>query len=97
MFADVPDSLKSSATTLSVMSHQLSMSIGIAIAALILSLSAAARGAEAENLTILDFRVAIVAMAVIAGLSLVRFSMIQPDAGAEVSGHRQGANARARR
>jgi hypothetical protein len=88
MFADVPDSLKSSATTLSVMSHQLSMSVGIAIAALILSLSAAARGAEAEDLAILDFRVAIVAMAAIAGLSLLRFAMIEPAAGAEVSGHR---------
>ncbi|MGH6925406.1 MAG: MFS transporter [Propylenella sp.] len=88
MFADVPDSLKSSATTLSVMSHQLSMSVGIAIAALILSLSAAARGAEAEDLTTLDFRVAMVAMAAIAALSLVRFWTIEPTAGAEVSGHR---------
>ena len=88
MFADVPDSLKSSATTLSVMSHQLSMSIGIAIAALILSLSAAASGAEAHNLTTLDFRVAIFAMAALATASIVRFWMIEPAAGAEVSGHR---------
>jgi EmrB/QacA subfamily drug resistance transporter len=87
MFADVPDRLKSSATTLSVMSHQLSMSIGIAIAALILSFSAALRGVQAEDLTMLDFRVAILAMAAIAGLSILRFLMIEATAGAEVSGH----------
>jgi EmrB/QacA subfamily drug resistance transporter len=93
MFADVPDGLKSSATTLSVMSHQLSMSVGIAIAALVLSLSAAARGARAEDLTVLDFRIAIFAMAAIAAISILRFLMIEPAAGAEVSGHRWGDRA----
>ncbi len=87
MFADVPDRQKSSATTLSVMSHQLSMSIGIAIGALILSLSADLRGAAAGDLAVFDFRVAIVAMAALAAVSIVRFVAIDPAAGAEVSGH----------
>jgi EmrB/QacA subfamily drug resistance transporter len=88
MFADVPDGQKSSATTLSVMAHQLSMGVGIAMAALILSLSAAARGAGAGDLALLDFRVAILAMAALAALSLIRFWIMEPAAGAEVSGHR---------
>ena len=87
MFADVPDRQKSSATTLSVMSHQLSMSIGIAIGALILSLSADIRGAAAGGLTVFDFRVAIVAMAALAAVSILRFVVMDPAAGAEVSGH----------
>ena len=89
MFADVPDAQKSSATTLSVMSHQLAMSVGIAIAALILSLSATARGVDARDLSMLDFRVALIAMAVIAAISIVRFMMIKANAGEEVSGHRR--------
>jgi EmrB/QacA subfamily drug resistance transporter len=87
-FADVPDALKGSATTISSMSHQLSLSIGIAVAAMVLGLSAAARGATSEELAMADFQMAFVVMAGIAALSIVRFLMIERSAGAEVSGHR---------
>ncbi len=91
MFADVPDRLKSSAATLSSMAFQLSTSIGIAVAALILRFSAVARGADPENLTAVDFRIAILTMAAIAAVSILRFLLIPSDAGAEVSGHRRPA------
>ena len=87
-FADVPDNLKSSAATISTMSHQLSMSVGIAIAALVLSFSAGLRGAGADDLALWDFQVAFVVMAALAAASILRFALLEPAAGAEVSGHR---------
>ena len=87
-FADVPDAMKSSATTLHAMSHQLSMSVGIALAALLLSLAAVARGGRPDDLAMFDFQLALVVMAAIAAASVVRFLAIESDAGAEVSGHR---------
>jgi EmrB/QacA subfamily drug resistance transporter len=87
-FADVPDSQKSSAATISTMSHQLSMSVGIAIAALVLSFSAGLRGAGADDLALWDFQIAFVVMAALAAASILRFALLEPAAGAEVSGHR---------
>lgn len=87
MFADVPDALRSSATTFSVMAHQLAMTVGIALAALVLGLSAAARGASADMLAMRDFQLVLVALAAIAALSILRFVFIEKTAGAEVSGH----------
>jgi EmrB/QacA subfamily drug resistance transporter len=92
MFADIPDSLKSSATTLSTMVHQLGVAIGVGLAALILNVSAALReGAEAAPDSA-DFRVALAAMALIAFVSMWRFFFLDPAAGAEVSGHRPGGH-----
>jgi EmrB/QacA subfamily drug resistance transporter len=87
-FADVPDAQKSSATTISSMSHQLSMSVGIAVAALVLGLSAVTRGEGPDRLAGVDFQVAFAVMAGIAALSVLRFLLIDRTAGAEVSGHR---------
>jgi EmrB/QacA subfamily drug resistance transporter len=88
-FVDVPDHRKSSATTISAISHQLSMSIGVAVAALTLNLSAAARGAA--TLSAVDFQVALVILAALAAVSVLRFRSLDRLAGAEVSGHRRSA------
>jgi EmrB/QacA subfamily drug resistance transporter len=85
-FVDVPAERMSSASTISTISHQLSMSVGVAAAALALGLSAAARGAPG-NLTAADFRLALVLLAIVAALSLLRFRALDSRAGAEVSGH----------
>ena len=87
MFADIPDALKSSATTLSTMVHQLSVGIGVALAALILNSSAAFRHDGSALPDSVDFRVALAAMALIAFVSMWRFLFLDPAAGAEVSGH----------
>jgi hypothetical protein len=87
-FVDVPDERKSAATTISAIAHQLSMSVGIAVAALTLNLAAALRGGGAGWLAAADFRVALVALAAMAALSLLRFVALDRSAGAEVSGHR---------
>lgn len=88
MFADIPDGLKSSATTLSSMVHQLSIGIGVAVAALVLNSSASLRGGADAAPDSVDFRIALAAMALIALVSVSRFFFLDPDAGAEVSGHR---------
>lgn len=88
-FVDVPDARKSAATTISTISHQLSSSIGVAVAALTLNLSAAIRGGEANSLSAVDFRVALIIMGVLAGISVLRFRALASLAGAEVSGHRR--------
>lgn len=94
MFADIPDALKSSATTLSSMVHQLSVGIGVALAALILNLSAALRDGAGGTPETADFRIALASMALIAFVSMWRFVFLHPDAGSEVSGHRaRGHNA----
>jgi len=86
-FVDVPDNRKSSATTISAISHQLSMSVGVAVAALTLNLSAAMRGAA--TLSAFDFQVALVVLAILAAISVFRFKSIDRLTGAEVSGHRR--------
>jgi EmrB/QacA subfamily drug resistance transporter len=86
-FVDVPDNRKSSATTISAISHQLSMSVGVAVAALTLNLSAAMRGAAA--LSAFDFQVALVVLAILAAISVFRFRSLDRLTGAEVSGHRR--------
>jgi hypothetical protein len=86
-FVDVPDDRKSSATTISTISHQLSMGVGVAVASLTLSLSASLRGADSASLSSFDFRVALVVMAVLAVMSVLSFRVLDRLAGAEVSGH----------
>ena len=48
-----------------------------------------ARGASADDLTRADFRMAFVAVAVLGMLVLPSFLRLDPNAGAEVSGHRK--------
>lgn len=86
-FVDVPDAQKSSATTLSIMSHQLSMSLGVAASAMILNLGPAWRGTGREQLVTGDFRMAFLAMAVFAAGSALRFIALDRMTGAEVSGY----------
>jgi hypothetical protein len=63
------------------------MSIGVAVAALSLNLSAAMRGAP--TLSAVDFQVALVVLAVLAAISVLRFRSLDRLTGADVSGHRQ--------
>ena len=88
-FVDVPDDRKSSATTIATISHQLSSSIGVAVAALTLNLSAVIRGANSNSLSAIDFQVALVVMAILAAISVLRFRSLDSLAGAEVSGNRR--------
>ncbi|KAB0268211.1 DHA2 family efflux MFS transporter permease subunit [Microvirga brassicacearum] len=85
-YADVSHRDMSSATSLSSVAQQLSLSIGVALGAGVLEASARMRGAE--DIGAEDFAVAFWAVAALAALSSLAFLKLPPDAGAEMSGHR---------
>ncbi len=87
-FADMPPERISAASMLSSMSQQVVMGLGVAFAALVLQVSAWTRGVQHGQLAAIDFRVALVALALVASLAVLRFSRLGSDAGAEISGRR---------
>lgn len=90
-FADIPDDQRSSATTVSAMTHQLATALGVAVAALALNISLTAREGVMEALGVFDFRAAFAVIAVIAFIAILPFIFLERDAGAEVSGHRHSS------
>ncbi|RUU75339.1 DHA2 family efflux MFS transporter permease subunit [Mesorhizobium sp. M7A.F.Ca.MR.362.00.0.0] len=87
-FADIDAAQRSSAATLSSMLQQVAMLFGVAVAAAILNLSQIARDRPALDLV--DFRVAFLAIGAIGLVAALRFLVLPPGAGAEVSGHSLG-------
>ncbi|SEC65217.1 MFS transporter [Terriglobus roseus] len=81
-YADLPNNLKASGTTLTTTINQLTTSLGVAVAALALHISASLRG----GVSAFDFRVAFFVMAVFAAASMPSYFRLHPGAGAEVSG-----------
>jgi EmrB/QacA subfamily drug resistance transporter len=81
-FADLPEKLKGSGTTLQTTIQQMTTSLGVAVAALALHTSAAVHGGASA----IDFRAAFCVMAAIAALSIPSYIRMDPDAGAAVSG-----------
>lgn len=86
-FADVDANQRSSATTISSMSQQLSMVFGVAAAAGCLNLSQMWRGAPA--LGVVDFQIAYVVMGAVVIICSLQLLTLERNAGAEVSGHRR--------
>lgn len=86
-FADVDAAQRSSATTISSMSQQLSMVFGVAVAAGCLNLSQMWRGAPA--LGVIDFQIAYLLMGLIIIACSLQLLTLHRNAGAEVSGHRR--------
>jgi hypothetical protein len=73
--------------------QQVAFSLGVACAAVLLNLSVSLRGAP--RLALADFRFAFAVMAAVALVSGLWFLTLPADVGAEVSGHRRSAPARA--
>ncbi len=86
-FADVDADQRSSATTISSMSQQLSMVFGVAVAAGMLNLSQLWRGAA--SLAPIDFQIAYLLMGLIIIGCALQLLTLHRDVGAEVSGHRR--------
>jgi MFS family permease len=84
-FADVLPDQRGSASTLSSMFQQVSMGLGTACAAFLLNASRTLRGDAALGLA--DFQAAFVSVAAIALLGSALALRLEPQAGAEVSGH----------
>jgi len=87
-YADVPNSLMSSASSLSSMAQQLFLSLGVALGAMLLHMSLGAHGGG--HLSVHDFTPAFVVMGVLALLSSLLFIPLEYHAGDEVSGRRAG-------
>ena len=87
-FADISAAQRSSAATLSSMLQQISMLFGVAVAAAVLNLSQIGRGAS--ELDLVDFRIAFLMVGGIGLVAVLRFLVLPPTAGAEVSGHSPG-------
>ncbi|MER8650406.1 DHA2 family efflux MFS transporter permease subunit [Mesorhizobium sp. M0586] len=84
-FADIDAAQRNSAATLSSMLQQISMLFGVAVAAAILNLSQIVRHRPALDLV--DFRIAFLVIGAIGLVAALRFLVLPPGAGAEVSGH----------
>jgi predicted MFS family arabinose efflux permease len=87
-FADVPPRDMSYATSLTSMVQQLALSTGVALGAFVLESVSLARGHA--TLTGEDFAPAFLVIGALSALSVLFFTRLDPDAGAEMSGHRTG-------
>jgi EmrB/QacA subfamily drug resistance transporter len=87
-FADVPKSQLSSATSFSSMVTQLSMGTGVAAGAIALRLAAVLNHNPGGTPSIADFHVAFVLVSILTLLAVIDCFTLEPQAGAEVSGHR---------
>ncbi len=83
-FADLPEALKDSGTTLSATLQQVTTSLGIAVAALVLHLSSSAHGGSSA----FDFKMAFCVMAGMAAVAIPSFMRLHREAGASVTGAR---------
>jgi EmrB/QacA subfamily drug resistance transporter len=87
-YADVPDRLMSSASTLASMAQQLFLSLGVALGAMLLHVSLRASGSS--QLSTHDFTPAFLVMGFLALLSSLFFLPLEYHAGDEVSGRQRG-------
>jgi EmrB/QacA subfamily drug resistance transporter len=93
-YVDVSAEQRSAATTMMSVVQQAGFGLGVAFSTVALQVSLIARGANADALTLADFRIAFAAVAALGAVVLLHFARLAPDAGAEVSGH--GAKRRLR-
>lgn len=84
-FADVGPSERATSATLSSMTQQIAMLLGVALSVALIRASEGLRGAETTAL--IDFRLAMLAMAAIGVASALCFIKLSPETGREVSGH----------
>ena len=84
-YADLSSKDMGSATSISGVAQQLSLSIGVAIGGFVLDAAAQSRGGG--TLIAADFAPAFFVVAAISAFSVFSFWGLKPDAGAEMSGH----------
>jgi hypothetical protein len=90
-FADIPAPRMSVASSFSSMMQQISNGMGVAFAAMALNLVLVLRGGSQDDMSLGDMRVTFILEAIVTFVSAYWFSRLEPDAGAEVSGHRAAA------
>jgi MFS family permease len=90
-FADIPAPRMSAASSLSSMVQQMSNGLGVAFAAMALNFVLVLRGGSQDDMSLSDMRITFILMALVTLVSTRSFMRLEPDAGAEVSGHRAAA------
>ena len=91
-FADIPPARMSRSTTLSSTVQQMTLAIGVAFGAITLRMTSFISGTSTlAPPTVLDFRITFALVSLMAVAAIVQCLALSPDAGSEVSGHRQFA------
>jgi EmrB/QacA subfamily drug resistance transporter len=90
-FSDIPPVQMSGASTFSSTVQQLTMGMGIAVGAMALHFAMLLRGGMSGTPTVMDFRLAFVLIALIAGFGIYDCFALDRRAGAQVSGHQKVA------
>jgi EmrB/QacA subfamily drug resistance transporter len=86
-FVDIPKPQMSSATSFSAVVTQMGMGMGVAVGAVGLRAATVIRGETGQQLTLMDFRLAFAMVSVLALVAVFDCFALDPQAGAEVSGH----------
>lgn len=92
-YVDIEPGIQSSATTLASMLQPISMSLGVALCAAFLSVVSGTGPTAA--LSLWDFQLALVGLAMLAAVSVISFIRLPSDVGAEVAGRQPAAGKRA--
>jgi EmrB/QacA subfamily drug resistance transporter len=85
-FSEIPRPRMSHATTLNSMAQQLSLSLGVLLGAALVGATARWHGGDAAHLAARDFSPAFVCVGLVTMLSLLWFTRLGADAGAELRG-----------
>ncbi len=91
-FADLPRSSMAGSNTFFSLVMQLAVGMGVATGVVLLKVAALFTGAASAVLTVTEFRIAFVLLALITLLGLLDSIRLPPEAGARVSRHRRYAN-----
>ena len=89
-FADVRPEQRQPAAVVSALTQQIGMGGGVAVGALLLTVSQRLRGAA--DLSVFDFRVALVLAGALSALAVVSYATLAQDAGDEISGRKRQRN-----
>jgi EmrB/QacA subfamily drug resistance transporter len=93
-YADIPQSRMSAASSFGSVIQQMALGLGVAVGALALHLARALHDNRSAP-SIPDFHLAFAILAMFTLVGVIGFTYLDPNAGAEVSGHRVGAEGRA--
>jgi EmrB/QacA subfamily drug resistance transporter len=90
-FSDVKPEQRQPAAVVSALSQQIGMGGGVAVGALLLTVSQRLRGGA--DLSVFDFRVALVLAGVLSALAVASYRSLAQDVGDEISGHKRQTSA----
>ena len=87
-FVDIPKSTMSSASSFFAVMQQMSMGMGVAVGAVTLRIAMWVHGSISSTPATTDFHLAFILVSIIAVLAALDCAVLDPHAGAEVSGRK---------